>query len=138
MVPDLHSCAPLVIVGHHSPLTPRLLQGWAILDVTPKHVTSTWYFTPNINRPGDYTLVRFPLPARLPPAITTGDRPPAFVHHDHENDSWHNTGSRSCVGTPWRITPTQAMAALFRWCCLQVQGEAWRVYDKENKLTKVQ
>lgn len=57
-------------MGHWSLLRRRSLQGWAILDVTPKHVTSTWYFTPNINRPGDYTLVRFPLPAAcLPPVI---------------------------------------------------------------------
>ena len=71
------TAAPPIKVGHCSLLTTRSLQGWAILDVTPKHVTSTWYFTPNINRPGDYTLVRFPATCHLP--SQTAGRAPAFI-----------------------------------------------------------
>jgi hypothetical protein len=74
-----------------------LLQGWAILDVTPKHVTSTWYFTPNINRPGDYTLVRFRSPACLPSQLA--DRAPESIRTIMGSHCWRNMGLRSFVGT---------------------------------------
>jgi alkaline phosphatase D len=41
----------------HNKYLERFYKGFAVLDIRPKHVTSSWYYAPDLSRPGQYNTM---------------------------------------------------------------------------------